>query len=264
MAKLGDIQNSIQGNNLTAAPARLAQLLGRVDIKEKFESMLGKKSAGFLSSILSLYNSTPQMQACDPMSIISAAAIAATLDLPINQNFGYAYIIPYGNQAQFQLGYKGIIQLAMRTNTYKTISSTEIYEGELVKYDRIKGETEIDESKRVSDKIVGYLAYFKLLSGFEKYLYMTVDQISAHAKKFSKSYGRSTGPWATNEKAMMEKTPLKLLLQKYGPLTIEMQTGMTFDQAAVKKLENPVPEYIDGMEINDAIEPADIPAPDVK
>jgi recombination protein RecT len=264
MAKLGDIQNSIQGNNLTAAPARLAQLLGRVDIKEKFQEMLGKKSAGFLSSILSLYNSTPQLQACDPMSIIASAAIAATLDLPINQNFGYAYLIPYGNQCQFQLGYKGIIQLAMRTSMYKTISAAEVYEGELVKYNRITGETEIDESKRTSDKIIGYVAYFKLLSGFEKYLFMKVEQIEAHGKKFSKSYGRTSGPWSTNKEAMMQKTPLKLLLSKYGVLSIEMQTGMTFDQAAVKKLENPVPEYIDGMEINDAIEPADIPSPDVK
>lgn len=203
--------------------------------------------------------------------------IAATLDLPINQSLGFAAIVPYKSNATFQIMVKGLVQLAIRTGVYETINATEVYEGEIVNYDRVTGNFVLDESRKTSDKIVGYVAYFKLMSGFNKYLYMTTDQVRAHAKKFSKSYGNPNAPWSTMFDAMAIKTVLKLLLSKYGILSVEMrkqgeaiqedglQKAIEYDQAIVA--ESPDGEkkvdYPDNPE-NDAIEPADIPAPDVK
>lgn len=148
--------------------------------------------------------------------------MAASLDLPINQNLGFAYIIPYGNEAQFQMGYKGYIQLAMRTGQYQTINAAEVYEGEIVKQNRFTGEYEFGE--KTSDKIVGYIAYFKLVNGFEKYLYMSIEEMQAHAKKFSKNYKGGTDKWGiTDFHSMAIKTVLKRLISKYGILSIEMQ-----------------------------------------
>ncbi len=261
MAKIGEIQNAVQNTKLTPV-ARLQGLLSRVDIKEKFNAMLKEKAPAFISSLISLYNSNTQLQNADPMSIISAAAIAATLDLPINPQLGFAHIVPYGSDATFQIGWKGFVQLAIRTRQYKTMNAAEIYEGELIRYDRITGETTIDESQRKSNKIIGYVAYFKLTGGFEKFLYMTFDQVQAHAKRFSKSYGRSGSAWTTNFDAMALKTVLKLLLSKYGILSVEMQKALEFDQAAVRETSDGIkPEYIEANDLsNDAIEPVDVPA----
>ena len=148
--------------------------------------------------------------------------MAASLDLPINQNLGFAYIIPYKDEAQFQMGYKGYIQLAMRTGQYQTINAAEVYEGEIVKQNRFTGEYEFGE--KTSDKIIGYIAYFKLVNGFEKYLYMSIEEMQAHAKKFSKNYKGGTDKWGlTDFHSMAIKTVLKRLISKYGILSIEMQ-----------------------------------------
>jgi recombination protein RecT len=232
MATKNEVAQAVQGKVLTPSD-RIEQLLSRVDIRQKFEAMLGKKASGFISSILSLRNSKPQLKAADPMSIISAAAIAATLDLPINPNLGFAHIVPYGDQAQFQMGYKGFVQLAIRTGVYQTMNVAELFEGELIKYNRITGETTIDESKRISNKVVAYVAYFKLTTGFEKYLLMTTEQVTAHAKRYSKSFNSKGAPWQNDFDAMAKKTVLKLLLSKYGVLSVEMQKAVTYDQGVI-------------------------------
>lgn len=188
--------------------------------KKKFEEMLGKKAAGFISSIIAVTNSSNYLMKADPATVIGAAAQAAMLDLPINQSLGFAYIVPYKGEAQFQLGYKGYIQLAQRSGQYADIGAKTVYEGELEYENRLLDKFRFGE--RTSDKVIGYLAYFRLTNGFEKMLYMTLDEMQAHAKKYSKNYKGGTAKWGIADfDVMAEKTVLKRLLSKYGPLSIE-------------------------------------------
>lgn len=188
--------------------------------KKKFEEMLGKKAAGFISSIISVTNSSNYLMKADPATVIGAAAQAAMLDLPINQSLGFAYIVPYKGAAQFQLGYKGYIQLAQRSGQYADIGAKTVYEGELEYENRLLDKFRFGE--RTSDKVIGYLAYFRLTNGFEKMLYMTIDEAQAHAKKYSQNYKGGTDKWGLADfNVMAEKTVLKRLLSKYGPLSIE-------------------------------------------
>lgn len=246
MAKLDTIGKEMNGQQLQPA-MRLNQLVGRVDVKRRFEEILGKKAPAFISSILSVASSKKELAVSDPNTILAAAVIAATLDLPINPNLGFAHIVPYSGVAQFQMGWKGFVQLAIRTGMYQTMNAAEIYEGELIKYNRITGETVIDEAQKKSDKIVAYVAYFKLTSGFEKHLLMTVDQVTAHAKRYSKSYSKPGTPWQINFDAMALKTVIKMLLSKYGVLSVEMQQAIKYDQGVIKQTpEGDQVSYPDG------------------
>ena len=208
--------------------------------KKKFEEMLGKKAAGFISSIIAVTNSSNYLMKADPATVIGAAAQAAMLDLPINQSLGFAYIVPYKGAAQFQLGYKGYIQLAQRTDKYIDIGSATVYEGELETKNRLLGQFEFGE--RVSDKVIGYLAYFKLKNGFEKYLFMTIDEAQKHAQKYSQNYKGGTDKWGVADfNVMAEKTVLKRLLSKFGPLSIEdvhMAQAVSNDGAVIRMNEN--------------------------
>jgi len=206
----------------------IQSLVSQESVKARFEELLGKKAPGFISSLLAVVNNNKLLARANPNTIIAAGAMAASLDLPINQNLGFAYIIPYGNEAQFQMGYKGYIQLAMRTGQYQTINAAEVYEGEIVKQNRFTGEYEFGE--KTSDKIVGYIAYFKLVNGFEKYLYMGIEEMQSHARKFSKNYKGGTDKWGlTDFHSMAIKTVLKRLISKYGILSIEMQGQQMVD-----------------------------------
>ena len=196
-------------------------------IKKKFHEVLDKGAGAFVTSLLSLVKSTPQLAAAEPKTILSAAMTAATLKLPINPNLGFAYIIPYGKEAQFQMGWKGYVQLAMRTGQYKTINAAVVYEGQIEDIDFITGE--IIKGKKKSDKVVGYVAYFELINGFKKTFYMTREDMLRHAQTFSKSYaydkrsGKGTSVWSTNFDAMGLKTVIKQLISKYGIMSIDMQ-----------------------------------------
>ena len=218
-------------SNQTTA-VTLKSMLGNDNVKARFQEILGKKAPAFISSILSVANSNTLLQKADPKTVMNSAVIAATLDLPINPNLGFAYIVPFGGQAQFQLGYKGFVQLAMRSGQYKTINVREVYEGEIVSENKFTGEYEFGE--KTSDKIVGFMSYFKLTNGFEKFLYMSREELEAHGKKYSQTYKRGGGLWASDFDAMCKKTCLKMLLSKYGILSIEMQRAQTFDQSIVK------------------------------
>lgn len=204
--------------------------------KKKFEEMLGKKAAGFISSIIAVTNSSNYLMKADPTTVIGAAAQAAMLDLPINQSLGFAYIVPYKGAAQFQLGYKGYIQLAQRTDKYVDIGSATVYEGELETKNRLLGRFEFGE--KTSDKVIGYLAYFKLKNGFEKYLFMTIDEAQKHAQKYSQNYKGGTDKWGVADfNVMAEKTILKRLLSKFGPLSIEdihMAQAVSNDGAIIR------------------------------
>lgn len=228
--------------------AAVKKELAAEEMKKRFESVLGEKAAAFMASITSLVGSKTNFNEVAPPTILAAAFIAATLDLPINPNLGFAYIIPYKNVAQFQMGYKGFIQLALRTGQYKTINATEIYEGELVERNRLTGVIKIDTGQKKSDTIIGYAAYFQLVNGFEKSLYMSLDEIQAHGKRYSQSYAKPEGLWRNNLHAMALKTVLKMLLSKYGILSTQMQRAIGSDQvtASFSPSGEIKEEYIDG------------------
>ena len=197
------------------------------NIKQKFNEVLDKGAPAFVTSILSLVKSTPQLAAADPKTVVSAAMTAATLKLPINPNLGFAYIVPYKDTATFQMGYKGYIQLAMRTGQYKTINASVVYEGQIEDVDFVTGE--IIRGKKKSDKVVGYVAYFELINGFSKMVYMSHEDMMRHALTYSQAYkydqksGKKSSVWTTNFEAMGLKTVLKQLISKYGIMSIDMQ-----------------------------------------
>lgn len=231
-------------------------LLNNDEVKKRFTEILSEKAPQFMSSITSLVSSSTNFNDVDPNTIVASALVAATLNLPINQNFGFAYLIPYnsktGKKCQFQMGYKGFMQLALRTGMYETFNATEVYEGELTERNRLTGIIKIDESQRKSNKVVGYAAYFKLISGFSKTLYMTVDEITAHAKKYSKSYTKEDGLWKKDFHAMAMKTVIKMILSKNGMLSVDynMQKAAEADQAVVN--EDGTFDYVDAKSEVDA------------
>lgn len=239
-------------------------------IKDRFREMLGEKSSSFMISVLQIVGSNELLSKCEPLSVYNVACVAASLDLPLNNNLGYAYIIPYKQKyvskevnakgvavdiwrekyvAQFQIGYKGLVQLAHRTNQYKACSVTEIYEGQLLSANPLKGNS-YDFTKRKSGKIIGFAAYFSLISGFEKDVYVPIDEVIRHGRRYSKSF--ETGLWKTDLVKMGCKTVLKLLLSKFGPLSIEMQRAVKFDQAVVNDEKTEDVTYVDN-------EPVEVP-----
>lgn len=223
----------------------LKAVLNAPSVQEQFNNALKENSAAFTASIIDLYNSDDNMQKCEPNKVVMEALKAATLKLPINKALGFAYIVAYGGNPTFQLGYKGYIQLALRTGFYSTINADIAYEGEVRMVDKLTGEVAFD-GVRKSDKVEGYFCYFRLLNGFSKTLYMTVKEMAKHAKKYSKSIPKekkvedlillanielsynSVG-WLGNFNSMGLKTVVRLLLSKYGYLSIEMQTAFTQD-----------------------------------
>lgn len=234
---------------------RINQLLATDSIKSRFNELLGKRSAGFISSILSLVNSNKMLAECEPQSVINAAAIAATFDLPINPNLGFAYIVPYREKgvavAQFQMGWKGFVQLAMRSGQYKTMNASPVFEGQIHSHNPFTGEFEF-ELEAKSDKVIGYVFYFKLINGFEKFTYMTREDAEKHAKKFSQSYKKGYGVWKDDFDSMALKTVVKAGLSKWGILSIDMQKAIEFDQGEVVEAE--VVRYPDNPQVTSASE----------
>ncbi|HEL0236229.1 recombinase RecT [Streptococcus equi] len=195
-------------------------------VQKKFSEVLGNNSTQFIASLLGIVNNSGLLATASNESIMTAAMTAATLKLPIQQSLGYAYIVPYKGQAQFQLGYKGLIQLAQRSGQYKNINTGIVYKSQLISYNPLFEELVLDFSKP-QDEIVGYFAAFKLLNGFEKVSFWSAEKAAAHGKRFSKSF--ASGPWKTDFDAMAQKTVLKDILSKYGPLSVEMQKAIEED-----------------------------------
>lgn len=214
--------------------------LNNEGIKAKFIDKLGKQNAeATMSAMLSLYNSNRQLQECDPKSIMGAAMLAVTSGLSISPALSQAYIVPFHGVATFQVGVKGLVQLAHRTRQYVALHAGKICEGEFKGINPFTGEPERGE--KISDKVVGYVAYMRLVNGFEKTFYMTLEEIEAHALKYSKSYaydvqyGKKASPWTTNFEAMARKTVLKRLLNTWGILSTEMVNVIQGDQAVIDK-----------------------------
>lgn len=190
----------------------------------------------FTSSILSVVNNNKYLRNADPASIYGAAMIAASLNLQVNPSLGECAIIPYGRQAQFQIMTKGLLKFALNSKRLESLINEVVYEGQLVKKDKFRGVYEFDEDAKTSDKVIGYMAYLRTKDGYEKTLYMTVDEINAHAKKFSQTFRAGSGIWKDNYDAMALKTVLKQLLVKWCPKAVipNVDTIQSYDQAVVK------------------------------
>lgn len=221
---------------------KLKNILAAQSVQEQFKAVLAENAGAFVASIIDLYNTDKTLQACDPKAVVMEALKAASLKLPINRQLGFAWIVPYkdGKTGQyvptFQLGYKGYIQLCMRTGAYRYINADVVYDGEIVKQDKLTGEIEIDPSKKTSDKKIGYFAFIETLNGFRKTLYMSMEEITKHAQKYSKSYGNKNSVWATDFDSMSLKTVLRLLLSKYGIMSVEMQRAYIEDNSDTVEL----------------------------
>ncbi len=247
-----------KAEKVNAGRKKLTEWLGTEKVKKRFTEALGKHADGFISSILSVCNETPALlEIGNPTTIIAAALQAATLKLPINKNLGFAYIVPYKGQAQFQMGWKGYVQLAERTGQYKTINASVVYEGQIEEIDFITGK--IVKGEKVSNKVIGYVAYIEMINGFSKTLYMTKEEMEEHAKKYSQSYnydinrGGKASTWSTNFDAMATKTVLKLLIGKYGIMSVDMESSnlaaaMKADGGAIDANGNI--EYVDNKTID--------------
>lgn len=233
-------------------------LFGRDEVRNKFQEMLGKRAAGFMTSVLQIVASNQLLAKADPHSVYHSAAVAATLDLPLNNNLGFAYIVPYNQKqpdgtykqvAQFQLGYKGFKQLALRSGQFKLMNVTDVREGEIVKRDRLTGYMEFkwidDDTVRDAAKIIGYVSYFELLNGYSQTFYMSLADVNKHAKKFSQTFKKGYGLWKDDFESMAMKTVTKLNLSKNAPLSVEMQKAITFDQSVVNDVDTQDVTYAD-------------------
>lgn len=211
----------------------------------------------FMSSVISVANGNPQLRRAQPMSIIGAAMVAATMQLQVVPTLGQAYLIPYGSQCQLQVGYLGILQLCQRSGQFKKILAAPVHEGEYISGDEFDEDYIFDKKQRKSDKVIGYMAKFELLNGFTKVTYWDVDKVKAHASKFSQAFRAGyNSPWKSDFDAMAMKTVLKSIL-KFAPKSIEMQKAMTFDQSVINTNVSDVqdldidafaPEHIDNLE----------------
>jgi recombination protein RecT len=225
---------------------------------EYLHDILSNKADSFKRNLTALVTNNINLQQCEPYSVMFAATKATVLDLPLDSSLGFAFVIPYKDNkkntsvAQFQIGYKGLIQLAIRSGQYAKINVTDIREGEIINYDITTGEYKLKEyadfkefESRNSKSIIGYLAYLKLNNGFEKYSYWCNDKIKQHAQRYSKSYNSSNSIYKTNETEMYAKTALKNLLNKWGILSIDMADAIKSDQAVITEtgfeyIDNPI------------------------
>lgn len=213
----------------------IKDLIHNEEFIKKAQDTLGNGTQQFMSSILSLVNSDKLLANCNSYELYNCCLMAAALKLPFNKDLGQAWIVPYGGKPQLQIGWKGFVQLAQRSGHFKTINTTAVKAGEIKSIDRLAGEIEWEwiqnDDERAKTETIGYVAYFRLNNGFEKTLYMTKAEIETHAKKYSQTYKKGYGVWKDNFDAMARKTVLKLILNRYAPLSVDMQKAIELDQA---------------------------------
>lgn len=245
MAANNKIQAAVQQSKPEAKAQQsvntmLNGILDGEKMRRRFDELLGKRTPQFLSSLVSMINDNPDLQAAfyaNSMSVIKSALQAASYDLPIDPSLGYAYIVPYKNKgkptATFIIGYKGMVQLCLRTGAYKCVpDAVDVREGELESYNRLTGEAVFnwieDEDEREELPIIGYAGYFQLKNGAEKTIFMTVKQIKKHEQKNRKGEYMGKG-WRENFDAMARKTVIRRLCSKYALMSIEYQNGADKD-----------------------------------
>ena len=250
--------NQLQANQQVKAPVKhktLRELFNDPNIKTKVEQLIGKNSATFATSVMQIANSNALLRTAEPSSVFNAACMAATLNLPLQNGLGFAYIVPFKNnkerkvEAQFQIGYKGFIQLAQRSGQYKRLVALPVYKKQLLKKDFINGfEFDWEQDPEKDENPIGYYAYFKLVNDFSAELYMSHDDIVKHAQRYSQTFKKGFGVWHDNFEAMALKTVIKLLLSKQAPLSVEMQQAVLADQSVVKDVENQEFKYSDNVQ----------------
>ena len=237
MAKRQAQMTQAQPQAKESTAALMNMLLSKEGYQKRFDELLGKRSPQFISSIVSLMNADSALMDAfhdAPVTIIQSALQAASFDLPINPALGYAYIVPFRNskrnrmEASFIMGYKGMLQLALRTGVYKRINVVDVRAGELKSYDRLREDIELefieDEDEREKAPVIGYVGYFQMINGMEKTIYMTVKQLEAHEKKFRHGDYMSRG-WKENPDAMMRKTIMRKLIGKWGLMSVTYQSA---------------------------------------
>ena len=216
-------------------------------VKQKFSEVLDGNGQQFVASLLSIVTNNNLLAKATNESIMTAAMKAATLKLPIEPSLGMAYIVPYNrnekqgntwvkiNEAQFQMGYKGFIQLAQRSGQIRNINCDIVYKEEFLRYDKVYGTLHLKEEQVDSGEVEGYFASLELINGFRKMIFWEKEKVIAHAQKYSKTYDKQIGdfksgtPWKTEFDAMAQKTLIKELLSKYAPLSTELQEAIIAD-----------------------------------
>lgn len=233
---------------------QLKNVLGSTSVKEQFNNALKDNAPLFTASVVDLFTSDNNLQKCNPQLVVMEALKAAVLKLPISKGLGFAYIVPYKEKGvqtpHFQLGYKGLIQLAKRSGLYSAINADFVYDGETVTKDRMTGNIEIKGSP-VSNEIIGYFAYFRETNGFEKAIYRTRKEAEDHAKKYSKTYQYKIGAWKTEDHKMHRKGVLRALLSNWGTLSIEISMAISKDIKDDSVIEADFKE--EGATLDDAI-----------
>lgn len=261
------ISAAVQQRTAAPAPATasvgvmLNSLLDREGYRKRFDELLGKRAPQFVSSIVSMVNGDKNLEKAfmnAPITVIQSALKAATFDLPIDPTLGYAYIVPFNNrkddgsyvmEASFVIGYRGLLQLAMRTGAYEKINVVDVREGELVSYNRLTEDVELefveDEDERDALPIIGWCGYYRLTNGMEKTIYMSRKQIVKHEEKNRKGKYMGKG-WRTDFDAMAAKTVLRRLIGKWGILSIDYQ--MKADASTMAAAEALATGKVDDME----------------
>lgn len=242
-------------------------------VKDQINKVVGgKNGTRFISSIVSAVQATPALQECTNSSILSAALLGESLNLSPSPQLGQYYMVPYDNrskgakEAQFQLGYKGYIQLATRSSQYKKLNVLSIKEGELIRFDSLNEEIEVnliqDDEQREAAPTIGYYAMFEYTNGFRKAMYWSRAKMEAHAKKYSPGYkrdlekGTSWTFWAKDFDAMAYKTMLRQLISKWGIMSIDLQDAIDSDMAVIR--EDGSRDYVETVQ-PDAVEEAAVP-----
>jgi len=223
-----------QNNEIEKKQPTKLELMTAFFAKDTVQAQLKKAVAdntdSFIASVIDLYTGDETLINCPPELVAMQALKAAVLKLPLVKSIGHAYIVPFkkGDKMlpQFIIGYKGLVQLAIRTNQYKTINADVVYEGEYRSTNKLTGEFDLSGQKK-SDNVIGYFAYFETKEGFSKTLFMSKERVTSHAQKYSKSYNQQYSPWKTEFDAMAVKTVLRNLISHWGPISLEMQSAMT-------------------------------------
>lgn len=273
--------NQLAPKNKDNQNASISSFLTAENTQNYLSKVLGGKKEQFVTNLVSLVNQNPKLAECTNASLMSAAIVATSLNLSMNTNFGYAYPVPYKNnkkgvmEAQFQIGYKGYIQLAMRTGQYKKLNAVPIYENQFISWNEVYEDLQLNNVSGIG-KIVGYVAYFQLINGFEKLMYWDYSKMMKHADTYSKAFNEKSyhdllegkikqddmwkysSFWYKNFNDMACKTMLRQLLSKFGVLSETMERALTMDQAVITEDNKPI--YIDNSdseitpEINENVE----------
>lgn len=250
-----------------AAKATGLQLFNRTITSEPTQKylsdVLGERKGSFVNNLTALVANKAELQNCDPYTLMFAALKATALNLPLDPALGFAHVVPYNNnkkgivEAQFQMGYKGFLQLALRTGQYQIINTTDVRKGEIAHRDRLTGEIRFsfieDEHERLETPIIGYVNYFQLTNGYRSTFYMSREEMEAHARRYSQTYKsnidyvRSQSKWTTDFDGMAMKTVIKLNLSKNGVLSVELADAISADQSIMRNDHNDY-EYVDNRE----------------